>query len=342
MASATRWNVVARMVLRAVAGLVLAASAARLIGCGESTATDATAPPRTTGVTGATSNPAGEHRIVALSPAMAVTLRDLGFGDRIVGRHGYDLALDPAIPVCGDQAGIDYESLIRVRPTHVIVQWGARDLPPRLNELARSHGWIVLNYDLLTLHDVRTSAVELHDVLAGPESEHAGHQATTPTARAAAEPPPLLARLESAFRRRGTGFPGAGRVLLLVSASPIAVVGPGSFHHQVLESIGGIPAVTRGGPYQELDVEDVMRLAPDAVVLIRPRGREASSATGTVAPDRQGPLLGTLSGRPIPAVTAGRIALIDDPLCLLPGSSLADFADDLAAILVQWNASPGP
>lgn len=341
MGPATRGMIAVRILAWIVAAGALAWVCVLCAGCGESS--DPAASGKAARALGDAARTAGTRdlRIVALSPALAITLRDLGLAEHIVGRHGYDLALDPAIPVCGDQAGIDYEALILARPTHIVMQWGSRDLPPRLGELATAHGWTILNYDLLTLNDVRISAVELHDALAGPESQRLGQGATVRTARSAAPAPAILDRLESAFRHRGAGFAGAGRVLLLLSASPVAAVGPGSFHQQALESIGGIPALTRGGPYQELDIEDVIRLAPDAIVLLRPRDRDAPSATGPLSIERRDRLLGILAGRPIPAVENGRIAVIDDPLCLLPGSSLVVFADDLAQILSQWSKPAG-
>ncbi|MBL8964012.1 MAG: ABC transporter substrate-binding protein [Phycisphaeraceae bacterium] len=340
MRPATRGMIAVRILAWVVAAGSLAWVGVLGAGCGESPDPAASGKTARGGASATTSTP--DLRIVALSPALAITIRDLGLAERIVGRHGYDLALDPAIPVCGDQAGIDYEALIRARPTHIVMQWGSRDLPPKLGELATAHGWTILNYDLLTLNDVRASAVELHDVLAGPESERLGQGATVRTTRSTASPPAILDRLESAFRRRGAGFAGAGRVLMLLSASPVAAVGPGSFHQQALETIGGIPALARGGPYQELDIEDVIRLAPDAIVLLRPRGLDAPSATGPLSIERRDQLLGTLAGRPIPAVENGRIAVIDDPLCLLPGSSLVVFADDMARILSQWSLPAGP
>src|SRR5688572_2242849 len=76
----------------------------------------------------ATADRAGPPRVVALSPGLAVTMRDLGLGDLLAGRHGFDAWSDPALPVCGDQSGLDYERLLAVRPTHILVQWGQRDL----------------------------------------------------------------------------------------------------------------------------------------------------------------------------------------------------------------------
>jgi ABC-type Fe3+-hydroxamate transport system substrate-binding protein len=305
-------------------------------------------------------------RLVVLSPALAVTLRDLGYGPNIVGRHGYDVALDPSIPVCGDQSGMDYEALLRANPTHVVLQWGERELPARLMELAVRHGWIVSNHNVLTLNDIRTSVVELDDLIGGPERlrDESAHpdkpDAGPPGARE------LLRRMDAAFARRRGGFAGVGRVLLLTAVTAPAAAGPGSFHHQILESIGATPAIMDGGPYQQLDVEDVVRLAPDAIVLVIPRAprtAEAKSAsTALSAPaasdDNVGSngeassspvlqaelrsMLGRLTEMPIPAIRNGRVALIDDPTSHLPGTSMIALADELARILGEWNAGNKP
>jgi ABC-type Fe3+-hydroxamate transport system substrate-binding protein len=290
----------------------------------------------------ATPSPSGPPRVVVLSPALAITLKDLGLEHMIVGRHGYDMVLDKSLPVCGDQAGIDYEALIRAKPTHVVLQWGARPLPDRLNELATTYHWIIVNQELLTLSDVRSSTVELFDILAGPENQRSED---SPPGRRPKQPdspelvnspaPALLDRMERAFAKRGAGFPSAGRVLLLLSASPtVAAVGPGSFHVQVLEAIGGTSALKKGGPYQEMDTEDVVNLAPDAIIILRPRGIGTDPQTYTQAEITS--MLGTLAGKPIPAVSKNCVAVIDDPLCLMPGTSLVEFADRLADVLKAW------
>ncbi len=289
--------------------------------------------------------PAAQPRVVVLSPALAITLKDLGLAPLVVGRHGYDMVLDKSLPVCGDQAGIDYEALLRVNPTHVILQWGARPLPPRLEELAQTHHWIVMNQEVLSLRDIRTSAVEMYDLLAGPDMQRTE---SSPPGKGAQKPaegqslaPALFVRMDRAFARRGAGFPNAGRVLLLLSTSPAAAVGPGSFHQQVLEAIGGVPALTKGGPYQELDTEDIAGLAPDAVVLLMPKAMpEAGAAPTARTAEQLTALLGPLANKPIPAIQRGRVALIDDPLCLMPGSSMAEFADRLAEILKSWEKAP--
>src|SRR5689334_23210000 len=74
--------------------------------------------------------PSSSPRVVALSPAVARTMRDLGLGKYLVGRHGFDQWSAQSLPVCGDQNGIDYETLVRARPTQVFLQ--VADVPDRL------------------------------------------------------------------------------------------------------------------------------------------------------------------------------------------------------------------
>src|SRR5262249_19203986 len=151
---------------------------------------------------------------------------------------------DKSVVVCGDQSGLDYEALLRVRPTHIITEWGLRDLPPRLLELARRNGWVQKNYPLLTLDDILTSTRELA-ALFGP---------------AAGSAEPVVAATQKAWEPHPGRFAGAGRVLLLESIDPPAALGPGSFHQQILERLGGTPAITEGRPFITMDLESVARL----------------------------------------------------------------------------------
>lgn len=255
-------------------------------------------------------------RIVALSPALAVTARDLGLEDRIVGRHAYDLVLDPSLPSCGDQAGIDYEALLRASPTHVLIQWGSRELPARLGALAGERGWVILNYNPLTLEEVRATMLNMALRLGAEESR-------------AAE---LERAMSAAWRKREGLF--AGRVLLLGAADPPSAFGPGSWHDQALRAIGGVPAVVSGSPYITLDAEDVLRLAPDAIVLISPGPRDGPARAWT--PKELGRELRRVGALEIPANAAERLALIDDPLAHTPSTAMIGFAEELARVLESW------
>ncbi len=259
----------------------------------------------------------GAPRIVALSPAVAVTLRDLGLEDRIVGRHGWDLVLDRSLPVCGDQSGINYESLLAARPTHVILEWGSRDLPARLVQLADANGWSVRTVRLLTLADIRSFT-------AGAAAEFAPGDPRAVS---------VVASLDG--MADGVDRSGAGRVLLLLSASPPAALGPGSYHHEILSLLGGAPALAQGQPYVTLNAEDVLRLAPDGIVLISPRSPGTAEA-GEPTWERIAARLGRLAELPIPAVERRRVAVIDDPLALIPSSAAVEFAARLRVVLDAW------
>ena len=202
----------------------------------------------------------------ALSPAIAIVLRDMGLADRIVGRHGWDLTLDESIPVCGDQAGLDYESLLRVRPTHVLLEWGsARPLPKRLHDLAARHAWRVESYELLTLAQIEDAARALAAEFGGVEGSAGGA---------------LVERLAAGFAHRGNDLAGVGRVLMLMSCSPPIALGPGSAHHELLVRVGGTPAIERGAAYITLNVEDVLRMSPEAILYTGTFSSSRKSALG--------------------------------------------------------------
>jgi ABC-type hemin transport system substrate-binding protein len=285
-------------VRRAVCTLWLAALAAVLAACGRDGGAEVP-PPESTG-----------PRIVVLSPALAVTLCDLGLRDRIVGRHGYDMVLDPSIPVCGQQSGILYETLLRVRPTHVLTDWGAREWPEKLVQLAGENGWTLRDFRLLTLDEIDGAASALGEMFPG----------ATPSERVAALH--TLAANETPDRA------WRGRVLLLMSVSPIAAIGPGSAHHELLERAGGVPAIDEGAPYMRMHAEDVLRIAPDAIILLRPNSGGSAADSGTD--------LGAIAGLGIPAVRDQRVAVVEHPLGLLPSSALADVAAEMRTLLEQW------
>lgn len=265
---------------------------------------------------------AGGERLVVLSPAVGVAVVELGYGDRIVGRHGYDGFLPATVPVCGDQAGIDYERVLQVRPTHVLTQWGSRERPPRLLELAGANAWNLADFRLLTLDDTR-DCVETIDRLLRP----AGVEAS-------ASLKALRERMRLTWSKR-RGLP-QGRVILLASLSPAAAFGPGSCHHEVLVAIGGVPALEKGSAYVSLDHEDLARLAPDVFILLSPRDGAPVAGERYVKP-----LSSVAQGvRPPPGMTERNTRVIDDPQCQIPGLPMLRLADELEQAIRE--ASGGP
>lgn len=277
-----------------------------------------------------TNSAAIDPRIVVLSPALAVILRDLGLEGRIVGRHAWDLCLPESVPICGDQAGIDYEAVLQAAPTHVVIQWGKRELPQRLRELGEARHWTIVPLDPLSLDEVVGAARALErEFDPWIDADHKGaHSPAAQLERALATPEPTATR--------------AGRVLLLTNASPPTALGPGSFHADVLGRLGGVAALTGGGAYVTLDAEDVLRMAPEGIVLIEPRGvRSGPTLMRNRAADFDASdlrmRLGKLAELDIPAIRAGRVALIDDPLSLTPSTAMVGFAVRLRGILGVWS-----
>ncbi|MCC7388383.1 MAG: hypothetical protein IT431_06405 [Phycisphaerales bacterium] len=257
--------------------------------------------------------PAGQTqpRIVVLSPALAVILTDMGLAPEIVGRHGWDRVLDPAIPVCGEQQAINYEALHRARPTHVLTEWGSRELPARLTGTAQRDGFMLRDFRLLTLADIDKAAGALAEMFPHADADDG------------------IARFHALVASPAPEPVWTGRVLLLMGVSPITALGPGSAHHELLERAGGVPALTEGSPYMTLHAEDVLRLAPDAIVLIRTGNAEAHADPL----DALGP---AIRGLDIPAVADRRVALLDDPLALIPSTRLGALADELRRTLGEW------
>lgn len=279
-------------------------------------------------------------RIVALSPALAIILKDLGYEDQIVGRHAYDVALDPKIPTCGELGTIDYESLVKAKPTHIFIQWGAQELPPRLNELAKANNWIVQNLNPLTLDEIESAAramdqtifefatQDLRDKLAGAPPQTGQPEHLKPAM-------PFEDAMHMAWTDRGPLMKSAGRILLVSGTKPIGALGPGSFHYQLLQRLGATPVPATGGPWITLDLEDLNKLAPDGIILFAPRPPRSTTPDSPTA-DQLIALFGRAGELNIPAFKNKRVALIDDPYCLTPSTAMIPIADQITDIVSNW------
>ncbi len=265
-------------------------------------------------------------RIVSLSPGITVTLEGLGLGSLIVARHGYDTVAASSLPVAGDQGGLAYETLLRAEPTHVLLQWGSRELPARLVQLADERGWVVESFGSLTWDDVE----EMERSLAGMFE------------RALDEQPEMrMAPIGEGERLTAAQAQRVGRVLLLMPGTEPAALGPGSFHYEMAQTqLGCEMAGPLPGPYVRLHAEDFVRLEPEAVVLLKPRapGEPAGDPFDSSAWRKE---LGRLAELDVPAIRQGRVAMLDHPHGLLAGSSLADVRASLAEIIGVWAQETG-
>jgi ABC-type hemin transport system substrate-binding protein len=255
------------------------------------------------------------------SPAITATLRDLGLADRLVGRSRFCEGVDD-VTVVGDLLDVDYETLVRLDPTHILVQPPSSGTDAGLLALAGERKWKVSAWSLAGLADVRTMLAELPSAIApdpGPL-----HQHTTERANA------MLAEIDAALAPdpRDNPIAACGRTLLVEKVNPILAFGRGSYLDQMFTAMGGENAVQIEG-YPELSLEDVIRLDPDTIIVVRSRadGLTASSALGPIA------------AADLRAIREGRIGLLAHPDALLPGSGLGRAAEALKQVAESISAA---
>ncbi|RNC80509.1 MAG: ABC transporter substrate-binding protein [Phycisphaera sp.] len=254
----------------------------------------------------APSEQSGSTRIVVLSPAAADILVDLDRDRLIVGRHNFDTQLDSSIPAVGDQSTIDYEMLLSLDPSHVIVQTESQPIPARLEELAESADFQIINISTLSLDDVLATTRVLERQFA-PDAD-------------------LAKRFQNSIRQRTGVTTIEGGVLVAMYCSPtVDVLGPGSAHQEIIERLGYAPAITDGKPYMPLDAEDVLAINPGVIVLVQPRDEKVGPSSALPNSDQ----LGILSGLEMDAVTEGRVILIEDSQALTSGTSLIGVIEKL-------------
>ena len=275
-----------------------------ICGCGRPeqagpTALQATAPPR----------------IVSLSPALSRTLLDLGLGDLIVGRSAFCASLPQEIPVVGNLYEVDYERLIRLEPTHVLVQPPSASGPdPQLERLGGRHGWTIAHWTINSIDDIEQVIRDLPGVLYADRPDR-----QTLVAGRAAE---MLNEIAAALTPPGDGG-WRGRTLLVSDTEPVWVFGHGTYLHDILTAMGGANAVGAQG-WVQLSLEDVGRLDPEAIIIVRDRGPSDLDPLEAAGPLRK---LDTTARR------RGRIAVLWHPDAKLPSSGVVGVAQEMRRVL---------
>ena len=123
-------------------------------------------------------------------------------------------------------------------------------------------------------------------------------------------------------------------VLLVIGTQPLRVVGPSQVHDNLLNYIGASNAasVMRDGA-PTIDKETLLKLSPSVIIILEPNGKPLGSIGDDprLASFRGLSGLDEKTGQPlVPAVANKRIVLIDDPMALLPSTSLGDVATRMA------------
>lgn len=220
---------------------------------------------------------------------------ELGAGDRIVActefcEPGRDV---PRVPWMGQGAA---EAVLRTGAELVIKQRPRRTDDP-LRRMLEKAGVTVVSIPSETIEDSRAAIVRLGEVL-DLKREAAAY----------------LKRFDDELGRARAGSEGKPRprVLLVYARTPgsvanISAAGPGSFLDELIRYAGGENVLADvGGAYVDLRVEAVIRRAPEVVVDCSPG---ASRTDWSVL-------------KTLPAVRAGRVYAMYDPVLLVPGPRL--------------------
>ena len=275
-----------------------------ICGCGRSDEAGPTA-------SGATATP----RIVSLSPALSRTLLDLGLGDLIVGRTAFCASLPPDIPVVGNLYEVDFERLIRLEPTHVLVQPPSASGPdPQLKRLGDRHGWIIAHWTINSIEDIEQVIRDLPGVLYADRPDRQG--------LAAGRAAELLNEIAAALTPSGDGG-WRGRTLLVSDTEPVWVFGRGTYLHDILAAMGGANAVGAEG-WVQLSLEDVGRLDPEAIIIVRDSGLRDVDPLEAAGPLRK---LDTTARR------QHRITVLWHPDAKLPSSGVIGVAKEMRRVL---------
>ena len=274
--------------------------------------------PANKGSNSASPGPAASIRVVTLSPAISRALVDFHLQDKVVGRTPYCASLEQTIPDVGDLLNINYEAIIRLTPTHILIQPPEAGIDEHLQQLAREHHWKITDWKLDSLDDIETMVREIPGALFT--------DGTSEMADASRRSADLLNQMANALSPgENPAYPG--RTMLVYSMAPLSVFGQNTYLDGVLKALGGQNATT-AKDWITYSAEDFVRLNPQAIILIRPGIGEVSVPT----------TFGTIWEMEVEAVMERRLALLKHPEAFLPSTSVIEVAAELREILERFQA----
>lgn len=232
-------------------------------------------------------------RIVSAAPAATLQLVEMGAVDRLVGVSSYDKVHLPEdkqnLPVVGDYLNFDYEKLLLLKPTHVIIQMADNRLAPRLKEIAEKNHIELINVKLSTLDDLFATAEKL--------GQAAGVQDR-------AQLMISMARGQLAAIEQKTSSLPKPKTIYIMGKNPIFVVGKDGLWDQMLAVAGAsnAGAQVKGDYFPQISTETLISMAPEVLLISAPGEPNSLGASD--------PRLKQWYAMPIPAARANRIHLI--------------------------------
>ena len=239
-------------------------------------------------------SPAADNlpRIISTVPAATQILVQIGAGYTLVGVSSYDppLLKPPlnALPVVGDYLNLDYELLLALHPTALIIQMAPPRVPAELISFTQAHQIDLVNLQLTTLDQIYQST-QILGKISGREPQ---------AARAIAALKSHLAQISAHYAHAWRP-----RVVYLEDVEPVRIVGSENFMDALIKLAGGENVGALAGVNSPvIDRETLVNLAPDVLLIAAP-GQEPS-----VGPND--PRLSAWNQLPIPAAEFGRIYLV--------------------------------
>lgn len=259
------------------------------------------------------SEPAGNDtqplRVVTLAPALSQMIVDLGAPDVLVGVAEHDYAAPSGLPIIGNFQNINLEMLIAVKPTHVLMMKSTAGTPPRLQQMFDSGQFELIVYPY------PQNITDVCGILFAEASDHASPsigRVIGREAKASRLSEQILAKLEAI----GTLTKDRPRpaVLMAFNTEPVMASGVGTINDALLRYAGGINvAGDTMVTAPVFDRESLLMLNPEVILLLLPQ------APALVDGDHRLAIFRDLN---IPAVKNDRIALLNDPLVLLPSTNM--------------------
>lgn len=252
--------------------------------------------------------------VASLVPAATDLILGIGARDHLVAVSNWD-ADRPEIsglPRVGDYRTVDWEAMIELRPSKMIVQYSEDKMPPGLRERAKQLNIEIINVKFQRLEDVLSTLTMLGDALGKPELADRAKRA-------------FVSELDEVAK----AVEGREPVTVLIgrASSSLETVGGNTFLDDVLKIARG-SNVTPGTPdnnnYPSIDREMLLSYNPQVVINLLPGASEQ-----VIEQARQ-------YWQDVPQVQAvkdGRVYYLTEPYLLLPGISLAKVARQFAKAL---------
>jgi iron complex transport system substrate-binding protein len=255
-------------------------------------------------------------RIVSTVPAATLNLVLIGAADRLAGVSTFDRDYLPAaqanLPIIGDYQTINYEQLVTLKPTALVIQQLPARVSPRLREFTAEHHIELLNMKFDHVSDIWDSV----RILAR-------------AARRVEEGENAIAAAQADLMELTAKFQNLPHPRVIYLTDPQTLAAGNTFIDEMITIAGGDNAGRGAGDgFLEINNEVIAELAPDVLLIGAPGQRPAM---------KDDPRLATWLRLPIPAARNNRVHLVTDPRALDASVDIGKHIRDLAELIHAGN-----